>query len=104
MAYLLKEKINCKNILTLSVCLFLVTFVAQVFVSNKLAVEGKGMVALYEKRLTLEKEISEMQLEQSSHASLSYIEEKSKELGFEKNSNYVSIISPVSSTAVIPSF
>lgn len=84
--------------------IFLVSLFSQLFVSNKLAVQGKTMVELDLQKQALQKDISELKLAQSHYASLSYIEGQAKQLGFVENDNFVNTITFVTATAVLPSF
>ncbi len=89
--------INKSNtLLLLSSVIFFCSLFGQIYVTNKLAVKGKEMVELESKKISLEKQISELQLEQTSLTSLSYIEQEALKMGFIKNSSYVSTIQPVS--------
>lgn len=87
-----------------SIFIFIISLVAQLYVTNQLAVQGKEMVMLQERKAELAKEISEMELEQSKYASLKYIEIEADKLGFVGNKDYVSTISPVTSAAALPKF
>ncbi len=98
----IKTKISWKNLLLLTVCFFVLSLLSQLYVSNRLAIKGKEMVDLAARRKELEKEISELSLEQSQYASLVNIEEKASKLGFVKSTEYVSAIAPVTSTAAVP--
>jgi cell division protein FtsL len=98
----IKTKIKCKNLLVLSVCFFVISLMAQLYVSNRLVVRGKEMVDLAVRREDLEKEISELSLEQSQRASLSSIEERANKLGFVESTEYVSAIASVTTTAAVP--
>lgn len=67
----------------------------QIYVTNKLAVKGKEMVRLEARKVQLEKEISELKLQQTAYTSLYHIEQEAKKLGFVENTSYVSTIQPV---------
>lgn len=62
------------------------------------------MVELDNEKQALLKEISELKLEESKFASLSFVETRATELGFEPMQRYVSVIAPDTSTAVLTSF
>lgn len=98
---------NCKKtyktILTCSLVLLVVSFAAQLYVSNRLAVKGKEMVALTQKHAQLQKELSEMKLQASENSSLAYIEQRAYEQGLVPNTQSVLTISTITTTAVVPS-
>lgn len=99
-----KNKSTCKNIFVLSVCIFTFSVFMQLFVSNRLAVKGKEMVALDTKKTLLAKEISELELESTHFSSLAYIEALSKQKGFVENTSFVLTINPITTTARAASF
>lgn len=98
------KRINCKHIFTASVCIFTFSVFTQLYVSNRLAVKGKEMVALDSKKTLLAKEISELRLESASLSSLAYIESVSKQRGFVENTSFILTINPVTTTARATSF
>lgn len=72
----------------LSAITFVTTLAIQMYVTNGLAIKGKEIVQLEQRRTQLEKEISELVLEQSKYSSLKYVEEQAYDLGFSKNDLY----------------
>lgn len=97
---LIKEKI----ILAISFGMFLITLVIQVSVTNNLAIKGKEAQDFLAQKDTLEKQISELKLEKSKYASIAYIEDKAKDLGFVDNPNYVVAIRADTHTAALSPF
>ncbi len=86
-------------LLIFSVISFVFTLAVQMYVTNGLAIKGKEIVQLEQRRAQLEKEISELALEQSKYSSLKYIESQAYDLGFSKNDLYAQKINSAVSKA-----
>jgi hypothetical protein len=71
-----------KKIFSLSLFLFFVTLVARIFCANQLVVKNKDLRDLHQKKVTLEKEISNLTFTDSRLSSLSYVEKRAEELGY----------------------
>ena len=99
---------NCgrkfKVLFFLSITIFVLSLIGQLYVTNQLAIKGKEMVVLEQERKVLAKEISELELEQSKYASLTYIENQALAQGFVENENYVLKISPIVATAALQNY
>jgi hypothetical protein len=92
-----------KRIFLLSFGIFMLGLVGQLYVSNKLALKSKEMVSLDSQRTVLQRQLSELELEQSMYSSMSYIENKAFEMGFVKNTEALLTIKSSNTTAHVPS-
>lgn len=81
----LKSKTNIYKVVFIgAVFLFIATLSFQVYISNSTALKGKDFRELYDKKEALNKEIAYLEYEDSQLSSLSYIEQKAGELGFQE--------------------
>ena len=71
-----------KIVLHLSFGYLLLSFFAQLYFSNRLAIKGLELARLNIEKMTLDKEVSALEYEKSQLASISAVEERSKSLGF----------------------
>ncbi len=78
---------------------FILTLAVQMYVTNGLAIKGKEIVQLEQRRAQLEKDISELALEQAKYSSLKYVEEQAYSMGFSKNDLYAQKINSAVSKA-----
>lgn len=87
------SKTVCKYIARLSVFMFFISVLLQIYASNKTGIKGSEIVDLNSRRDRLEREISDIQLEISRVSSFALVENKAKRLGFEKFDGEVGVIS-----------
>lgn len=72
-----------KYIFGFSCLCFVVSLSFQVYTANTTALKGKDFVELYETKQEIEREIAYLQYENSTLSSLSFVENKAKQMGFE---------------------
>lgn len=90
-----KSKIICKKISVLCFGIFIISLLAQMYVSNTTALKGRDFQHLHEQKAALEKELAFLKYEDSHLSSLEYVEEKALILGFvELNEPLLTISSP----------
>ena len=77
----------------LSICLFFVSLITQVYLSNKYTIKGDDIISFETKKLVLEQEISKLEQEATSISALSRIESQALRLGFVKSSKPLSVVS-----------
>ncbi len=77
----------------LSISLFFVSLIIQVYLSNKYTIKSDDIVSLETKKIALEQEISKLEQETTAISSLSKIESKALVLGFIKSSVPLSVVS-----------
>lgn len=75
--------------------IFIVSLLAQMYISNTTALKGKDFQHLHEQKAKLEKELALLKYEDSRLSSLEFVEERAVQLGFvELTEPLLSISSP----------
>lgn len=85
-----------KYLCFLSGFIFVVSLSFQVYISNSTALKSKDFQEFYQKKTSLEKEIAYLQFEESQLSSLSYVEQRAKEMGFQDMTEPLLPITPPS--------
>lgn len=84
-----------KSVFVFSFIAFLFSLTSRVYLTNSLAVKGKELRDLTEKRSLLEKEVTRLQFIDANLSSLASIEIKARESGFSDMKDSISTIKPV---------
>ncbi|MFA6982136.1 MAG: hypothetical protein WC243_03890 [Patescibacteria group bacterium] len=90
----LNKLIICKSTCFASVLAFIVSIVLQVYFSNSSAIKSNEMIALNEKRVLLEEEISVLGHEITAISCLSNIEQLAREKGFVDMESALLVVKP----------
>lgn len=80
--------------------LLFISFFSNLFIANKMAIKGKEMMDLSDKKTKLEKEISVLSLEISTLSSFNHVESEALKLGFVEMKDPVTPIIPANVAVV----
>ncbi len=90
-----------KILFKISLVSLILSVFAQVYFTNNVAIRSGELTDLKTKRETLKKEIAALEYEDSLLSSLSYLEQKSSEMGFVKMTENVLAIKSSSTAAAV---
>lgn len=96
------KDLKLKKIYRATVIAFVISLLAQIYVSNIQALKGKDLVLAQTQREHLLKEIARLEYDKSSVFSLSKVEERAKTLGFVAFVGDVSVVKTSSFAAAFP--
>lgn len=89
-----------KVLFSVSLCLFIASIGLRIYCSSNMAVRNNELKALYDKKLELEKEITNLTYIDSNLSSLKYVEKNAFDLGFIKMDSNLKALDPYASTSV----
>jgi len=91
----------CKIVFKLSLVVFLTSLILQVYISNKVAVEGIDMVNLTNEKEAVALRIEKLKQGTSQFSSLAYIEKRAESLGLISYAGSLRSIEPITVASLV---